>query len=158
MDGIGIRLPTICIRPGKPNAAASGFFSNILREPLVGEEAVLPVAPDVRHWFASPRAAIGFLVHAGDIAADRIGTRRNLTMPGVTATVAEEIEALRRVAGDAAVARIRHEPDAAIDAIISTWPKAFDARRALELGFTPDSSFDAILDAHIADEQIELSA
>jgi D-erythronate 2-dehydrogenase len=139
MDGIGIRLPTICIRPGKPNAAASGFFSNILREPLVGEEAVLPVSPDVRHWFASPRAAIGFLVHAGDIAADRIGTRRNLTMPGVTATVAEEIEALRRVAGDAAVARIRHEPDAAIDAIISTWPKAFD-------------------DEHIADEQIELSA
>jgi D-erythronate 2-dehydrogenase len=158
MDGIGIRLPTICIRPGKPNAAASGFFSNILREPLVGEEAVLPVSPDVRHWFASPRAAIGFLVHAGDIEADRIGTRRNLTMPGVTATVAEEIEALRRVAGDAAVARIRHEPDAAIDAIISTWPKAFDATRAIELGFTPDMSFDAILDAHIADEQIELSA
>jgi D-erythronate 2-dehydrogenase len=158
MDGIGIRLPTICIRPGKPNAAASGFFSNILREPLVGEEAVLPVSLDVRHWFASPRAAIGFLVHAGDIAADTIGTRRNLTMPGVTATVAEEIEALRRVAGDAAVARIRHEPDAAIDAIISTWPKAFDATRATELGFTPDKSFDEILDAHITDEQIELSA
>lgn len=158
MDGIGIRLPTICIRPGKPNAAASGFFSNILREPLVGEDAVLPVSPDVRHWFASPRAAIGFLVHAGNIEADRIGTRRNLTMPGVTATVAEEIEALRRVAGDAAVARIRHEPDAAIDAIISTWPKAFDATRAIELGFTPDTSFDEILDAHITDEKIELSA
>jgi nucleoside-diphosphate-sugar epimerase len=153
MDGIGLRLPTICIRPGKPNAAASGFFSNILREPLAGKEAVLPVSPEVRHWFASPRAAIGFLVHAGDIPPDRIGTRRNLTMPGVSATVDEEIEALRKVAGDAAVALIRHEPDPAIDAIISTWPKAFDAARAINLGFTPDASFEAIIAAHLADEQ-----
>jgi nucleoside-diphosphate-sugar epimerase len=152
MDGIGIRLPTICIRPGKPNAAASGFFSNILREPLAGQEAVLPVDPSVRHWFASPRAAVQFLVHAGDIAAERIGSRRNLTMPGVSATVAEEIEALRKVAGDEAVALIRHEPDPAIDAIISTWPKAFDARRALELGFEPDASFEAIIAAHLEDE------
>jgi D-erythronate 2-dehydrogenase len=158
MDGIGLRLPTICIRPGKPNAAASGFFSNILREPLAGRQAILPVSPDVRHWFASPRAAVDFLVHAGDLPAGRIGTRRNLTMPGITATVAEEIEALRKVAGDEAVALIRHEPDAAIDAIISTWPKAFDARRAIELGFKPDASFEAIIEAHLADERLRMSA
>jgi len=82
-DGIGIRLPTICIRPGKPNKAASGFFSNILREPLIGREAVLPVGPDLRHWFASPRAAVGFLIHAGSLDLETLGPRRNLSMPGL---------------------------------------------------------------------------
>src|SRR5690606_7448296 len=97
-DGIGLRLPTICIRPGKPNKAASGFFSNILREPLVGEEAVLPVEEDVRHWFASPRAAVGFFIHAARLDLEQVGPRRNLTMPGLSATVGEQVEALRRVA------------------------------------------------------------
>src|SRR5690606_21576294 len=86
-DGIGIRLPTICIRPGKPNKAASGFFSNILREPLVGQEAVLPVSDDVRHWHASPRSAVGFLLPGATIALDTVGPRRNLSMPGLSATV-----------------------------------------------------------------------
>ena len=100
-DGIGIRLPTICVRPGKPNKAASGFFSGIIREPLAGQEAVLPVPEDVRHWHASPRSAVGFLIHAATIdTAPASGTRRNLTMPGLSATVGEQIEALRRVAGD----------------------------------------------------------
>src|SRR5712664_3119042 len=99
-DGIGIRLPTICVRPGKPNLAASGFFSGIIREPLNGQEAILPVPETVRHWFASPRAAIGFLLHAARIDGAQLGARRNLSMPGVCATVAEQIEALRRVAGD----------------------------------------------------------
>src|SRR5687767_8911952 len=99
LDGIGLRLPTICVRPGKPNKAASGFFSGIIREPLAGQEAVLPVAETVRHWFASPRAAVGFLLHAAELATDRLGARRNLTMPGISASVAEQIEALRRVAG-----------------------------------------------------------
>src|SRR6201997_1046299 len=109
MDGVGIRLPTICIRPGAPNKAASGFFSNILREPLAGKEAVLPVSEDVRHWHASPRAAVGFLIHASAIDLAPLGARRALTMPGLAATVAEEIEALRRVAGDKAVKLIRRE-------------------------------------------------
>ena len=102
-DGIGIRLPTICVRPGKPNLAASGFFSGIIREPLNGEEAMLPVPETVRHWFASPRAAIGFLIHASKINTEHLGARRNLSMPGVAATVAEQIEALprRRRAGGA---------------------------------------------------------
>ncbi len=151
-DGVGIRLPTICVRPGKPNKAASGFFSNILREPLAGHEAVLPVSEDVRHWFASPRAAIGFFRHALDMDLSTIGPRRNLTMPGLSATVGEEIEALRRAAGDGAVALIRHEPDEMIQKIVAGWATRFDASRAEGLGFTADTSFDDIVAAHIEDE------
>ena len=151
-DGIGIRLPTICVRPGAPNKAASGFFSNILREPLVGREAVLPVEESVRHWHASPRAAVGFLRHAMTLDLETVGPRRNLTMPGVSATVGEEIEALRRVAGDGAVALIRREPDPVVARIVAGWPTRFDARRALALGFAADASFDAIVAAHVEDE------
>ncbi len=151
-DGIGIRLPTICVRPGKPNKAASGFFSNILREPLSGKEAVLPVADTVRHWHASPRAAIGFLRHAMTIDLDKVGPRRNLSMPGLSATIADEIEALRRAAGDQAVALIRREPDPVIEKIVAGWPMNFDTRRAVELGFKADASFDAIVQAHVEDE------
>src|SRR5688500_17520894 len=106
-DGIGLRLPTICVRPGKPNKAASGFFSNIIREPLAGQEAVLPVPDTVRHWFASPRAAIGFLLHAAKLDTAKLGARRNLSMPGVSATVGEQIEALRKVAGEKTARLIR---------------------------------------------------
>jgi nucleoside-diphosphate-sugar epimerase len=151
-DGIGIRLPTICVRPGKPNKAASGFFSGILREPLSGQEAVLPVADTVRHWFASPRAAIEFLLHAAGLDTARLGARRNLSMPGIAATVAEQIEALRRVAGDKAVRLIRREPDATIMRIVDGWPRNFDAKRASALGFRADPSFDDIIRFHIQDE------
>lgn len=150
-DGIGIRLPTICIRPGKPNAAASGFFSSILREPLAGLAATLPVEPDVRHWFASPRAAIGFIMHAAALDTARLDGRRSLTMPGVSASVAEEIEALRAIAGNDAVKLIRQEIDPAIVAIISTWPKAFATTRAEQLGFEADASFLAIITAYLED-------
>ncbi len=151
-DGIGIRLPTICIRPGKPNAAASGFFSNILREPLVGQEAILPVPDSVRHWHASPRSAVGFLMHAAEIDLERVGPRRNLTMPGLSATVAEQIEALRQVAGDKAVALIRRESDPAIERMVAGWATAFSAERAMSLGFTAEKSFEEIIKAHIDDE------
>ena len=151
-DGIGIRLPTIVVRPGRPNAAASGFFSNILREPLAGEEAVLPVSRDVRHWFASPRAAIGFLMHAAEMDSALLGWRRTVSAPGLSATVGEEIEALRRVAGEKAVRLIREEPDERIIGIVAGWPRNFDAARALAAGFTADASFDDILRAHIEDE------
>lgn len=151
-DGVGIRLPTICIRPGKPNKAASGFFSGILREPLAGQEAVLPVSDTVRHWHASPRSAVGFLVHGATIDLAPLGARRNLTMPGVSATVAEEIEALRRVAGDRAVALIRRAPDPAIAAIVDGWARAFEAQQARELGFTAEGSFDEIIRVHVEDE------
>jgi nucleoside-diphosphate-sugar epimerase len=151
-DGIGIRLPTICVRPGKPNKAASGFFSGILREPLSGQEAVLPVPDTVRHWFASPRAAIEFLIHASRINTELLGTRRNLSMPGLSATVAEQIEALRRAAGDKAVKLIRREPDPTIMKIVEGWPRNFDTRRALALGFRADASFDDIIRFHQQDE------
>jgi D-erythronate 2-dehydrogenase len=152
IDGVGLRLPTICVRPGKPNQAASGFFSNIIREPLVGQEAVLPVDPSVRHWFASPRAATGFMLHAANMDTGRIGPRRNLTMPGLSATVSEQIDALERFAGKAAVRLIRYEPDAVIQRIVAGWPSNFDARRAAELGFKAEAGFDEIIRAHIEDE------
>jgi nucleoside-diphosphate-sugar epimerase len=151
-DGIGLRLPTICIRPGKPNKANSGFFSNILREPLAGQEAVLPVDDSVRHWFASPRAAVGFLLHALRLDLSKLGPRRNLTLPGLSATVGEEIEALRRVAGEKAVRLIRREADPKIRAMVAGWPTDFDARRATELGFEAEKNFDEIIRAHVEDE------
>jgi len=152
VDGVGIRLPTISIRPGKPNAAASGFFSNILREPLSGQEAVLPVSRDVRHWFASPRAAIGFLMHAAELDTAQLGWRRSLSAPGLSATVGEEIEALRRVAGDKAVALIREVPDPRIISMVDGWPKNFATRRAEALGFRAEKTFDEIIRIHIEDE------
>ncbi|WP_045387292.1 D-erythronate dehydrogenase [Falsirhodobacter sp. alg1] len=152
MDGIGIRLPTICIRPGKPNKAASGFFSNILREPLIGQTAVLPVPDDIRHWHTSPRSGVGFMIHAATMDLDQVGPRRNLSMPGLSATVGEQIEALRRVAGDKAVALIRREPDPAITLMCEGWAPGFEATRARALGFVAEDSFDAIIQAHIEDE------
>ena len=152
LEGISIRLPTICVRPGKPNKAASGFFSNIIREPLAGKEAVLPVEESVMHWHASPRSAAGFLVHAASLTREKLGPRINLTMPGVACTVGEQIAALRRVAGESVVARIRREPDATIMKIVSGWPTRFDARRARSLGFKVEDSFEDIIRVHIDEE------
>jgi D-erythronate 2-dehydrogenase len=153
MDGVGIRLPTVCVRPGLPNKAASGFFSNILREPLAGKEAILPVSEDVRHWHASPRSTVGFLLHAATMDTAAAGARRNLTMPGLSATVGEQIAALKRVAGDKVAARIKREPDAFIMGIVKGWPRNFDARRAAQLGFTTaEKTFDDIIRIHIEDE------
>ena len=151
-DGVGIRLPTICVRPGKPNKAASGFFSNIIREPLNGVDAVLPVSDTVKHWHASPRSAVGFLVHAATMDTGAIGPRRALTMPGLACTVAEQIEALRKVAGDGVVARIKRVPDPVIDGIVAGWPRDFEATRAPALGFKAESSFEEIIRVHIEDE------
>ena len=153
LDGISIRLPTICVRPGKPNKAASGFFSNILREPLAGEEAILPVSEDVRHWHASPRSAVGFLVHAGTMDLSAMGPRRNLNMPGLSATVGEQIAALERVAGKNVVARIKRVADPTIISIVSGWARDFATERALKLGFTTaEKTFDDIIRIHIDDE------
>ncbi|UWQ22273.1 D-erythronate dehydrogenase [Jannaschia sp. W003] len=151
-DGISLRLPTICVRPGAPNAAASGFFSGILREPLVGREAVLPVEDDVRHWFASPRAAVGFLLHAAEMDLAPLGPRRALNLPGVGATVAEQIAALERAAGPEAAALIRRAPDETIRRIVGDWPRGFAPERAEALGFRADADMDAIIAAHVEDE------
>ena len=152
IDGMALRMPTVCVRPGAPNKAASGFFSNIIREPLVGKEAILPVDDSVRHWFASPRAAVGFLIQAAELPESALGDRRALTLPGLSCTVAEQIEAIRRAAGEKAVKLIRREPDAAIARIVSGWPQNFNAARAEKLGFAAESSFDEIIAAHIEDE------
>lgn len=152
LDGISIRLPTICVRPGKPNKAASGFFSNIMREPLAGQDAVLPVSDSVRHWHASPRAAVGFMQHAATMDLAAVGPRRALNMPGLSVTVAEQIEALRKVAGEKVVARIRREFDPFIDKIVAGWPARFTAKRASALGFKADASFEEIIRIHIEDE------
>ena len=152
LDGVGIRFPTICVRPGAPNKAASGFFSGIIREPLNGQDAVLPVDEDVRHWFASPRAAVGFVDHAAGLDTAGLGSRRSLTMPGLSATVGEEIAALREVAGERATALIRREPDGRIARIVAGWPRDFDTARARDLGFTAESSFREIIDVYVEDE------
>ena len=151
-DGIGIRLPTICVRPGKPNKAASGFFSGIIREPLKGEPAILPVTDDVRHWFASPRAAVNFLFHAGALELGQLGSRRTLNMPGLSATVGEMIASLEKVAGAECVKLIQREPDPRIQRIVDGWAQRLDASRAQALGFRAETSFREIIKTHVEDE------
>jgi len=151
--GVGIRLPSIVVRPGKPNKAASGFFSGIIREPLAGVEAVLPVSDTVVHTHASPRAAIGFLIHAAGLAPDVLGARVNLSMPGVCCTVAEQIAALRRIAGERVAGRIRREHDDLVARIVDGWPQRIEAKRARELGFKAESSFEEIVRIHIDEDR-----
>ncbi|MBX5156089.1 MULTISPECIES: D-erythronate dehydrogenase [unclassified Rhizobium] len=152
IDGVGIRLPTIVIRPGAPNAAASGFFSGILREPLAGQRAVLPVEETVKHWLASPRSAVKFLIHAATLDTSSLGARRTLTMPGVAATVADQIAALRRVAGPEAVELIDRRRDEVIEAIVAGWPKSFAPDRATQLGFTAETSVDELIEVYLAED------
>jgi nucleoside-diphosphate-sugar epimerase len=151
-DGIGIRFPTICVRPGKPNKAASSFFSGIIREPLKGEPAVLPVTEEVRHWFASPRAAVNFLFHAGALDLNQLGSHRTLTMPGLSATVGEMIASLEKVAGTECVKLIQREPDPSIQRIVDGWAQRLDASRAQALGFRAETSFQEIIEIHVEDE------
>ena len=152
LEGVGVRLCGITVRPGKPNLAASGFYSGIIREPLAGLEAMLPVPEDTTNTHASPRAAAGFLAHAASLTPERLGPRINLTMPGVCCTVGEQIAALRRVAGDRVAARVKHKPDPFIMKIVEGWPSRFDCDRARELGFKAESSFDEIICVHIDDD------
>ncbi|MBM2575066.1 SDR family oxidoreductase [Jannaschia sp. Os4] len=151
LDGISLRLPTICVRPGKPNGAASSFFSGIVREPLNREEAVLPVPEDVRHWHASPRAAVNFLLHAATMDLEPMGPRRALSLPGVSCTVGEQIAALERAAPGASKL-IRHEPDETVMKIVETWPRGFDPKRARFLGFEAEPDFDAIVRVYVEEE------
>ena len=152
MDGVSLRLPTISVRPGKPNAAASGFWSSILREPLAGQPATLPVPADTVHWLASPRSAVGFFLHAAEMDTGPLGQDRSLNLPGLAATPAELIAALGRVAGPEAAARVTERPDAAIAAISAGWPRAFAPDRAAALGFEAERDVDALLAAYVEDE------
>lgn len=152
IDGISIRLPTICVRPGKANLAASSFFSGIIREPLNGQEAILPVDEDVRHWHASPRAAARFMTHAAELDTALLEGRRSLNMPGVSCTVGEQIEALRQVAGNDVVKLIRRQPDEDIIRIVGNWPRDFDPARSTRLGFAAEDSFQEIIRTYIEED------
>ena len=152
IDALSIRLPTICVRPGKPNLAASSFFSGIIREPLNGVEAILPVSDDVRHWHASPRSAARFLTHAATLELETLGSRRALSMPGVSCTVAEQIEALRSVAGNDVVKLIKPELDDRIVKIVAGWPRDFQTDRAHAFGFESESNFEQIIHIYLEDD------
>ncbi len=152
IDGMALRLPTVCVRPGKANLAASSFFSGIIREPLNGMEAILPVDDTVRHWHASPRSAAGFLVHAADLDTEKLENRCALNLPGLSCTVAEQIEALRQIAGQKAVDLIRPERNEAIAKIVAGWPRNFDPVRATALGFRSETSFSDIIQVYIDDD------
>ncbi|MGI9353154.1 MAG: D-erythronate dehydrogenase [Rhizobiaceae bacterium] len=152
IDGLSLRLPTITVRPGKPNLAASSFFSGIIREPLDGEKAILPVPETTRHWFASPRSAAKFLLHAAGIETSLLGGRRSLNMPGVSCTVGEQIEALRSVAGEDVVRHIVNNPDETIMRIVGGWPEAFNPVLAIKLGFVAEGDFEEIIKVYLEDD------
>ncbi|NBS96101.1 MAG: SDR family oxidoreductase, partial [Betaproteobacteria bacterium] len=148
VDGRVLRLPTISVRPGRPNGAASSFASGIIREPLAGETARCPVAPQVRLWLLSPERAIEALIHGHELPTQALGQRRAVNLPGLSISVAEMAQALSRVAGAEVAARIEWQPDEQVERIVATWPPAWDTTRALALGFTPDTDFDAVIRAH----------
>jgi nucleoside-diphosphate-sugar epimerase len=156
IDGRSLRLPTIVVRAGKPNAAASSFASGILREPLNGVVSECPVAPDTGVWLLSPRRVVDAFLHAWELPAEAWGSQRWLNLPGITASVAEMLEALRRVAGAKVAERVVFKADARIQAIVRTWPVNFRTPRALGMGFKADPDVDAVIRDYIADEGIKL--
>lgn len=156
IDGRTLRMPTISVRPGAPNKAASSFASGIIREPLNGQPAVCPVAPETRMWLMSPRKAIENLIHAHELDGLQFGTSRTVSLPGLSVTVREMAEALEAVAGADVAKRIEWREDEAIKRIVNSWPGDFEATRGKELGFTADSDFASVIRAYIQDESIKL--
>jgi nucleoside-diphosphate-sugar epimerase len=152
VDGRALRLPTVVVRPGRPNRAASTFASSMIREPLSGREAVCPVSPDTVMALASPRRVVDALLHAHDLPAAAFGTSRSLQLPGFSVAVGEMAEAVRRAGGKEAYTRIRWEPDPLIERIVSGWPQAFAAPRATALGFAADNGIDEVVQAFIEDD------
>jgi nucleoside-diphosphate-sugar epimerase len=152
VDGRALRLPTVVVRPGLPNRAASTFASSIIREPLCGKDAVCPVSPDTVMALASPRRIVASLAHALDIPSEAIGQHRTLQLPGYSVSVGEMAEALRRAAGDNAYKRIAWRPDATIQAIVGSWPRQLAAPRAEALGFQPDAGIDEAVRFFIEDD------
>jgi D-erythronate 2-dehydrogenase len=152
IDGRVLRLPTIVVRPGKPNKATSSFASSIIREPLQGKEVVCPVSRDTKLWIMSPRKAIDNFIHAAKLPGGSFGKHRIVSLPGFTVSVQEIIENLEVVAGQETVKRISWEPDALIQRIVGSWPSAFAPKRALALGFKADDSMGHIIDAFLEDD------
>jgi nucleoside-diphosphate-sugar epimerase len=152
LDGRSLRLPTIVVRPGKPNKAASTWASSIFREPLAGQETVCPVTRDAAMYVLSPRRVVDALVHAMELPSEAFGMTRSLSLPGRTYSVAEMVTALERVAGPNVAARIKWEPDATIQRIVAGWPTRFETPRAERLGFKADANLEEIVHQHIEDE------
>ncbi|WP_323120185.1 D-erythronate dehydrogenase [Burkholderia alba] len=153
VDGRVLRLPTISVRPGRPNAAASSFASGIIREPLNGESAVCPVPGDTRLWLLSPRRAIDALIAGCELDGARLGNRRAINLPGLSVSVDEMIDALREVAGDDVVQLIRREEDARVVRIVGSWPGRWDTSRAEQLGLSGDASFVDVIRSYLEDER-----
>jgi nucleoside-diphosphate-sugar epimerase len=152
VDGRALRLPTVVVRPGRPNRAASTFASSIIREPLTGREAVCPVSPDTVMALASPRRIVEALLQARDLPPDAFGANRSLQLPGFSVSVGEMAGAVRRIGGETAYARIRWEPDPVVQRIVGGWPRALDAPRAAALGFAADTGIDEVVRAFIEDD------
>ena len=152
VDGRVLRLPTISVRPGKPNKAASSFASGIIREPLNGEEAACPVSPALRLWLLSPRRAIAALIAGHELSGTALGNSRTINLPGLSVSVADMVAALEKVGGSEAVARIRFVPDPAVERIVQSWPGAWDDGRARALGLEGDADFESVIRAHVEDE------
>ncbi len=152
VDGRVLRLPTVCVRPGKPNAAASSFASSLIREPIKGETAVCPVGDDLRLWLSSPSTVVDNLAHVNTLSAERFGFTRTVNLPGITVSVGDMIAALGRVVGAAAVEKIRYEPNEAIAKIVESWPSEFAVDRAIDLGFVGDRSFDDMIKAFVSEQ------
>ncbi|SNY91621.1 Nucleoside-diphosphate-sugar epimerase [Cohaesibacter sp. ES.047] len=146
--GRTIRFPTIAVRPGKPNSAASSFASGIIREPLAGQEAILPVSRSIRLHLGSPDMAVGSVVHAISLKQDVLGDRGAITLPGLSVSVEEMIGGLRAIAGDDVAALVKDQPDAKIEAIVATWPGSITTPEAEALGFKPDAHFDDLITAY----------
>ena len=154
IDGRSLRLPTIVVRPGKPNLAASSFASGIIREPLAGVECPCPVPDTTGVWILSPRRVVEAFMHAHDLPASAWPTTRVVNLPGITLSVREMIDAMGRVAGAETVGRVRFTPDARIQGIVKTWPVRFRTERALAMGFKADSDFESIVRDHIENERV----
>ena len=151
-DGVVLRLPTICVRPGRPNLAASSFVSSIIREPIRGETAICPVSPDLALFLSSPNTVIRNLIHAATLQTEMLGWR-TINLPGITVTVQRMLDGLKRITDEATAARVQFEADDVINRIVASWPGALDNTRALQLGFFADSNFDDFIKQHIADNK-----
>ena len=151
IDGRSARLMTVTVRPGRPNGAASSFFSGIIREPLAGQEAVLPVSPEVRHPVSSPQRTVQGLIAVYEAGRETLGGRLALNLPALNVTVQQMLDALERVAGPAVRARVRLQRDERIAGIVARWPRGATAARAAALGLQPETAFDDIIRQYIAD-------
>lgn len=154
IDGRSVRLPTITVRPGKPNRAASTFVSSIIREPLSGQTAVCPVRPDTVAYVSSPRRAVESMLRAMYLSDASIGAERTFPLSGLTLSVSEMISVLQKVAGPAVTKLIQWKPDKEIQRIVDGWPAHVEASRASALGFKADRNFEEIVRAHIEDEGV----